>query len=238
MIYKKINTLVLIFLFSISLQANTLSGYLANKKGNEALKHYGNALEKQANEGDLLFNIGNAHYENQDYPAAIKSYQNARSKNKKQRPLINHNLGNAYFQEQKYQDAIKHYIQSLKQNPNAETTQKNLELALAYLQQQQQEQEQQEQEQQSKNQEQPQDQQQNKEENDQKKQDKNPEAPDKKEKNAGEQGRQPEESQPQSDEEIEKQQIKNFLSTFDEKEKKAMQKYHPKTQDGDVDIDW
>ena len=245
MINKKTYLLIFIVLLAPSLHAATFSSYLATKKGNDALKnkqiqealtHYSRALENQDNEADLLFNIGNAHYENQDFEAANKSYLAAKNKGSQHLDMIHHNLGNTAFQQKNYQKAVNYYINALKQNPQSEHTQKNLELALGYLKQQQQNQEQQQQnqEQQQQNQEQQQQNQEQQQQQNQEQQQQNQEQ----QQNANASQNEPLSNQEQNNEEIKKQQIKNFLSTFDEKEKQALEKYHQKPQYEEVDIDW
>ena len=132
--------------------ASQLSAYLENNKGTKAAKnqeieqaltHFGKSLEKKGDEGIIMYNIGNAHSQNNNHEKAQESYAAALPKlSQTNKHKAYHNLGSSFFKNKQYKEAITNYINALKINPSDKKTQKNLELAISYLQQQKQQQQQ------------------------------------------------------------------------------------------------
>ncbi|MCB9331350.1 MAG: tetratricopeptide repeat protein [Lewinellaceae bacterium] len=168
------------FFIVILLLAQTLPAQSAHSLQREADRQYSKsnyrnaeqgyrkASEKKANDPALLYNTGNAIYQQGNYAASEPFFEKAAQSAKEpaKRADALHNLGNAYLKQQKYREAVEAYENSLRQRPGDSETKVNLQLAKKKLQQQQQEQQQQNQQNQQQNNDQ-QDQQQQQQNNDQ-----------------------------------------------------------------------
>lgn len=165
-------------------QAQTVRGHV--KSGNklydkgqfgDAEAEYRKALEKDPTSAPGHFNLGDAHFKQDRYDEALRSYGSAamNAKAPTDRSASYYNMGNTLFKANKYPEAIEAYKQALRNNPDDEDARYNLEVARNKLKQQQQQQKQQDQKQdkkQQQNQQQDQkDQQQNKQQDQQKNQD-------------------------------------------------------------------
>ena len=106
----------------------------------EAEQGYRQAGEKKANDPALLYNTGNAVYQQGNYAAAEPFFEKAAktAKEPAKRADALHNLGNAYLKQQKFREAVDAYENSLRQRPGDPETKVNLQLAKKKLQQQQQ----------------------------------------------------------------------------------------------------
>lgn len=172
----------------------------------EAEQGYRKAGEKKANDPALLYNTGNAIYQQGNYAASEPFFEKAAQAAKepaKQADAL-HNLGNAYLKQQKYREAIDAYENSLRQRPGDPETKVNLQLAKKKLQQQQQQQQQQDQQNQQQNNDQQDQQQQQQNNQDQQQQNQQPQQP-------NEQPQQPQ--QQQSDGRMTPEQAKRLLET-------------------------
>ncbi len=175
------------FLIAILLLAQTLPAQSAHSlqrkadreysKSNyrDAEQAYRQAGEKKANDPALLYNTGNAVYQQGNYAASEPFFEKAAktAKEPAKRADALHNLGNAYLKQQKFREAVDAYENSLRQRPGDPETKVNLQLAKKKLQQQQQQQQQNQQDQQQNNDQQNQQQQDQQQQNDQNQQQQN-----------------------------------------------------------------
>jgi len=92
-------------------------------------------LEKSPDNFQANFNLGDSFYKEGKYEDALKAYNGALSKagTNDLKAQIYHNMGNALLKDQKVKESIGAYINSLKLNPNDESTKYNLSYALDLL---------------------------------------------------------------------------------------------------------
>jgi tetratricopeptide (TPR) repeat protein len=92
-------------------------------------------LEKSPDNIQGNFDLGDSYYKEGKYEDALKSYNAALSKagNNDLKAKIYHNMGNALLKDEKVKESIGAYIESLKLNPNDESTKYNLSYALDLL---------------------------------------------------------------------------------------------------------
>lgn len=133
---------------------------------------YRKAIEKESENSDVHFNLGNALLYQNKAQEAIKEYELAaqREKDKKRLAQIYHNTGVIMQSAKDYAKAVEVYKEALRNNPDDNETRYNLALAMSQLknqQQQQQNQEQQQDKEQQEEQQQQEQQQQNQEQNQQ-----------------------------------------------------------------------
>jgi len=106
-------------------------------------EQYRSAVKKAPADPSATYNLGNALYQQGKWEDAAKQFETAsegfKSPDKKAGAL--HNLGNARLQQQQYEAAVNAYKQSLRYQPDAPDTKKNLQIAAKKLKKQQQEQE-------------------------------------------------------------------------------------------------
>jgi Ca-activated chloride channel family protein len=92
-------------------------------------------LEKSPNNFQAHFNLGDSFYKEGKYEDALKAYNEALSKagTNDLKAKVYHNMGNALLKDQKLKESVGAYINSLKINPNDESTKYNLSYALDLL---------------------------------------------------------------------------------------------------------
>jgi len=100
-----------------------------------AEKKYSAAAEKRENPA-LHYNWGNALYEQEAYPDAIKQYEKSLSMPNVDEDLrfkAHHNKGNAHARAGEWEKAISDYQEALKLNPKHDPTRQNLWRAMQQL---------------------------------------------------------------------------------------------------------
>ncbi len=92
-------------------------------------------LEKSPDNFQANFNLGDSFYKEGKYEDALKAYNEALSKAGASdlKAKVYHNMGNALLKDQKIKESVGAYINSLKLNPNDESTKYNLSYALDLL---------------------------------------------------------------------------------------------------------
>lgn len=123
---------------------------------------YRKAVEKESENADVHFNLGNALLYQNKAQEAVKEYELAaqREKDKKRLAQIYHNTGVVMQSAKDYAKAVEVYKEALRNNPDDNETRYNLALAMSQLKNQQQQEQQQEQQQQQQQQQEQQQQQQ------------------------------------------------------------------------------
>lgn len=151
-----------LLLFVLLGVASSLSAQKAERKhireGNKQYKEqkytdaeieYRKGLEVNGRSAEGTYNLGNSLYRQNKNKEAISQYESmsAIEKDKTRLAATYHNMGNAYLKEKDLQKGIEAYKQSLRMNPNDDSTRYNLALAQKMLADQQQQQQDQEEEQ-------------------------------------------------------------------------------------------
>ncbi|NOY76344.1 MAG: tetratricopeptide repeat protein [Calditrichaeota bacterium] len=137
---KKLIIVQLLFLvcalaFGTSLHADTARSRVKkgneafkNKKFDEALNKYQDALLKNPESPLIHFNVGDALYKKKNYKEALKSYQKAlNSKDIHVQEQAYYNLGNCLYKLGKLPESILSYKEALKLDPNDRDAKYNLE---------------------------------------------------------------------------------------------------------------
>lgn len=223
-----------------------------SKKFNEAEMAYRRALSKAPEKPEALYNLGNTHFEEQDFDEAKQRYFQTQkfTENKFSKQQAFHNLGNVFMKQKDYAKAVEAYKNALRNNPEDEETRYNYALAKELLKKEQDQQNQDQQDQQNedeqKNKDQNQDQ--NKEgdkdkdsgqDNDEEQGDQGDKDEDKKE-----EGDQKKENQPQQGDqekeqpaqprktELSPEQVKSLLEAMSNQEKKVQDKVNAEKVQG------
>ena len=128
----------------------------------EAEMAFRRALSKSPERTEALYNLGNTHFNEQDYEEAKQRYFQTQkfADNSKSKHQAFHNMGNVFMKQKDYAKAVETYKNALRNNPQDEETRYNYALAKELLEKEQQQQDNKEQDQQD---EQNQDNQENKE---------------------------------------------------------------------------
>ena len=134
------------------------------KEFNEAEMAYRRALSKAPEKPEALYNLGNTHFEEQDFDEAKQRYFQTQkfTENKFSKQQAFHNLGNVFMIQKDYAKAVEAYKNALRNNPEDEETRYNYALAKELLKK---EQDQQNQDQQDQQDQQNEDEQENKDQN-------------------------------------------------------------------------
>lgn len=114
-------------------------------KYQDAEVNYRKALEKDPNNWNALYNIGNSLFKQGKYEDAARQFQavvGMDNENKKDLAMAYHNLGNSFLKTNKLQDAIDAYKNALRNNPTDMETKYNLAWAQDKLKDQQNQQQQ------------------------------------------------------------------------------------------------
>ena len=150
----------------------------ADSAYDKAQTEYLKALEKDTENSQTLYNLGNTLLYQEKANDAMAQYQLAEKTETDKQKLaqIHHNMGVICQASKQYAQAVELYKQSLRENPTDHETRYNLALAMKLLKEQQQEQQQDQQQNQQEQQEQEQqEQQQNNQEQNQEQQVQQPE---------------------------------------------------------------
>jgi len=114
------------------------------KKYDEALSNYKEAMGKRVPEDIVRYDLGNVYYRKDNFDLAEKELESAiTSDNPDMQARGYFNRGNARYKQQQFDKSIADYIEVLKRNPDDIGAKVNLELARRMLQLQQQQQSQQ-----------------------------------------------------------------------------------------------
>lgn len=110
------------------------------KKYNDSEVNFKKGIEKDPNNFNVYFNLGDAQYKQKRYDEAVKTYKQALSKtvDKDLKARTFHNIGNAYLKSEKISESIDAYKNALKINPGDRETKYNLSYALKMQKNQQQ----------------------------------------------------------------------------------------------------
>ncbi|MCH1609362.1 MAG: tetratricopeptide repeat protein [Flavobacteriaceae bacterium] len=223
-----------------------------SKKFNEAEMAYRRALSKAPEKPEALYNLGNTHFEEQDFDEAKQRYFQTQkfTENKFSKQQAFHNLGNVFMKQKDYAKAVEAYKNALRNNPEDEETRYNYALAKELLKKEQDQQNQDQQDQQNEDEQENKDQNQdqNKEgdkdkdsgqDNDEEQGDEGDKDEDKKE-----EGDQKKENQPQQGDqekeqpaqprktELSPEQVKSLLEAMSNQEKKVQDKVNAEKVQG------
>ena len=222
------------------------------KEFNEAEMAYRRALSKAPEKPEALYNLGNTHFEEQDFDEAKQRYFQTQkfTENKFSKQQAFHNLGNVFMKQKDYAKAVEAYKNALRNNPEDEETRYNYALAKELLKKEQDQQNQDQQDQQNEDEQENKDQNQdqNKEgdkdkdsgqDNDEEQGDEGDKDEDKKE-----EGDQKKENQPQQGDqekeqpaqprktELSPEQVKSLLEAMSNQEKKVQDKVNAEKVQG------
>lgn len=223
-----------------------------SKEFNEAEMAYRRALSKAPEKPEALYNLGNTHFEEQDFDEAKQRYFQTQkfTENKFSKQQAFHNLGNVFMKQKDYAKAVEAYKNALRNNPEDEETRYNYALAKELLKKEQDQQNQDQQDQQNEDEQENKDQSQdqNKEgdkdkdsgqDNDEEQGDEGDKDEDKKE-----EGDQKKENQPQQGDqekeqpaqprktELSPEQVKSLLEAMSNQEKKVQDKVNAEKVQG------
>jgi Ca-activated chloride channel homolog len=179
----------------------------------DAEVNFKKGAEKNPQNFEAKFNLGDAYYKQQRYDEAMKSFQSAfvDAKDDFEKSKLYYNIGNSLLKSQKIKESIGAYKEALKLKPNDEQAKYNLSYALNMLKNPNQDQEQN------------QNQDQNKDQQDQKKdqQDENQQNQDQQQQQQDQQqqDQQQQQSQEQKEQELTKQEAEKILNALKENEK-------------------
>ena len=113
----------------------------------EAEISYRRALSKSPQRLEALYNLGNTHFEEQDFEEAKQRYFQTQkfAENKSSKHHAFHNLGNVLMKQKDYAKAVEAYKNALRNNPDDEETRYNYALAKELLEKEQEQQQNQDQ---------------------------------------------------------------------------------------------
>ena len=172
----------------------------------DAEVNFKKGAEKNPQNFEAKFNLGDAYYKQQRYDEAMKSFQSAfvDAKDDLEKAKLYYNIGNSLIKSQKIKESIGAYKESLKLNPTDQQAKYNLSYALNMLKNPNQEKQQN------------QDKDQNKDQQDQNKdqQDQNQQKQDQQK-----QDQQQQQSQEQKEQELTKKEAEKILNALKENEK-------------------
>jgi len=199
------------------------------KQYKKAEKNYRIAADRDMGNPHVVYNLGNALFQQGNFEDAESRYLQAAEK--AQKPELQadamHNLGDAYLKQRKYKEAAKAYEQSLRLRPADPSTKQNLQMAKKKLREEEQKQQQQQQQQQDSNQDSNQPAPQNPENQSDKPQDQPNQAP---QKNPSGQAP-PEQQKRQEEQQLKKEEAKRLLETaVGPEDRKNAQKYRAAQQ--------
>lgn len=200
----------------------------ADSAYDKAQTEYLKALEKDTENSQALYNLGNTLLYQEKANDAMAQYQLAEKTETDKQKLaqIHHNMGVICQASKQYAQAVELYKQSLRENPTDHETRYNLALAMKLLKEQQQEQQQDQQQNQQEQQEQQEQEQQEQQQNNQ-------------EQNQEQQEQQPEQQQ-ENEDEISKENAEQLLESAMQDEKDVQEKVKKMMQvrGKKLDKDW
>lgn len=108
---------------------------LAQENYSEAERSYRKAVSVSPESPEAIYNLGNAHYRNEDFDEATQRYFQTQkvAGSKEDRHKAFHNLGNSYMQKKEYEKAVEAYENALRNNPTDNETRYNYALAKSLL---------------------------------------------------------------------------------------------------------
>ncbi len=221
----------------------------------EAEMAYRRALSKAPEKPEALYNLGNTHFQEQDFDEAKQRFFQTQkfAENKSSKHHAFHNLGNVFMKQKDYAKAVEAYKNALRNNPEDEETRYNFALAKELLEkEQQQEQNQDKNDQQDQQDQEDKQDQENKDDN--KKGDKDKDSGQDDEKREGDEGKKDEDKKDEGDQEDEnepkegdqekeqpaqprqtelsKEQVKSLLEAMSNQEKKVQDKVNAEKVQG------
>ena len=113
----------------------------------EAEMAYRRALSKAPEKPEALYNLGNTHFQEQDFEEAKQRYFQTQkfTENKSSKHHAFHNMGNVFMKQKDYAKAVEAYKNALRNNPEDEETRYNYALAKELLEKEQEQQQNQDQ---------------------------------------------------------------------------------------------
>lgn len=110
----------------------------------EAEMAYRRALSKAPEKPEALYNLGNTHFQEQDFDEAKQRFFQTQkfAENKSSKHHALHNLGNVFMKLKDYAKAVETYKNALRNNPEDEETRYNYALAKELLEKEEQNQDQ------------------------------------------------------------------------------------------------
>lgn len=116
----------------------------------EAEMAFRRALSKSPERIEALYNLGNTHFNEQDYEEAKQRYFQTQkfADNSTSKHQAFHNMGNVFMKQKDYAKAVETYKNALRNNPQDEETRYNYALAKELLEKEKQQQDNKEQDQQ------------------------------------------------------------------------------------------
>jgi Ca-activated chloride channel family protein len=181
------------------------------KKYSDAEVNFKKGSEKNPQNFEAKFNLGDTYYKQQRYDEAMKSFQSAfvDAKDDLEKAKLYYNIGNSLLKSQKIKESVGAYKESLKLNPTDQQAKYNLSYALNLLKNPNQDKQQN------------QDKDQNKDQQDQKKdqQDQNQQNQNQQQQDQQKQDQQQQQSQEQKEQELTKQEAEKILNALKENEK-------------------
>ena len=262
MIQKLIFIVVLLFIgMSLKAQQGEVINHIydGNEQASaevfdEAEISYRRALSKAPEKPEALYNLGNTHFQEQDFDEAKQRYFQTQkfAENKSSKHHAFHNLGNVFMKQKDYAKAVEAYKNALRNNSKDEETRYNYALAKELLDKEQEQQNQDQDDQQDQNDQEDQNDQDKKEDNkegdkdkDSGKEDDNKEGDevkdkeDKKDQGDQEKNQQPEQGDPNKEEatkpkktELSPEQVKSLLEAMSNQEKKVQDKVNAEKAQG------
>ena len=132
-------------------EGNTLLG---TQVFDEAEMAFRKALSKSPERTEALYNLGNTHFNEQDYEEAKQRYFQTQkfADNNSSKHHAFHNMGNVFMKQKDYAKAVETYKNALRYNPQDEETRYNYAVAKELLEKEQQQQDNQDQNQDNKDQ--------------------------------------------------------------------------------------
>ena len=220
----------------------------------EAEISYRRALSKAPEKPEAHFNLGNTHFQEQDFDEAKQRYFQTQkfAENKSSKHHAFHNLGNVFMKQKDYAKAVEAYKNALRNNSEDEETRYNYALAKELLDKEQEEQNQDQKEQQDQNDSEDQKDQDNKDDNkegdkdkdsgkedEEKEGDEGEDKEDKKDQGDQEKDQQPEQGDSEKEQpskpkqtELSPEQVKSLLEAMSNQEKKVQDKVNAEKVQG------
>ena len=105
----------------------------------EAEMSYRRALSKAPEKPEALYNLGNTHFQEQDFEEAKQRYFQTQkfTENKSSKHHAFHNMGNVFMKQKDYAKAVEAFKNALRNNPEDEETRYNYALAKELLEKEQ-----------------------------------------------------------------------------------------------------